>query len=173
MNCRHVTRNVSAYLDGELTGVEMLEIRRHIMDCADCHAEFETIRMTKALVSRLSTAEPRDGFVAMLSVRLDEIQIPAYQRAWNHAVRTLRERVNPVRTAFVAVSVALIVLSARSIDQITVIQPDVMAQVPTVNIHPIDSLRPEILTMSTEPVYTAPIPIRPMNASFVSASFGP
>ena len=71
MNCRNVTNKMSAYVDGELTGEEMLVIRRHLSDCETCSLEHMTVRKTKLLLSKLRTAVPRDELLDNIMTRLD------------------------------------------------------------------------------------------------------
>ncbi len=44
MNCRNVEQNLSAFLDNELTGSQMLIVRRHIEECRACQTELEGLR---------------------------------------------------------------------------------------------------------------------------------
>ena len=59
MNCRRVVNLLSAYVDAELTGAEMFAIRRHMSDCSECAEEYESVRLVKHAVSRLSAVAPR------------------------------------------------------------------------------------------------------------------
>ena len=47
MNCRKVSHLLSAYMDGELAGVENLQIRQHLSNCDDCNDEYEELLGTK------------------------------------------------------------------------------------------------------------------------------
>ena len=42
-DCEHVLRQIELYLDGELVGVERLEIERHLGECSPCsgHSDFQ------------------------------------------------------------------------------------------------------------------------------------
>ena len=59
MLCSRVQNLLSAYLDRELTGAEMLEIRRHLRDCAPCEREREALLHVKQLLHVLPAAAPR------------------------------------------------------------------------------------------------------------------
>ena len=41
--CEHVLRQIELYLDGELVGVERVEIERHLGECSPCsgHSDFQ------------------------------------------------------------------------------------------------------------------------------------
>ncbi len=59
MNCRKIYQALSAYMDGELPGVDALVVRQHLTSCDACRAEYEGLRQTKQLLSRLRMKEPR------------------------------------------------------------------------------------------------------------------
>jgi mycothiol system anti-sigma-R factor len=42
-DCEHVLRQIELYLDGELVGVERVEIERHLGECSPCsgHSHFQ------------------------------------------------------------------------------------------------------------------------------------
>lgn len=62
MNCRYVESRMAGYLDGELTGEEMLSIRSHLYECKRCCAEFDGYRRVKQMVCALPTREPNSDF---------------------------------------------------------------------------------------------------------------
>ena len=53
MNCKQVNAKLSAYLDGELDGGEMLLLRTHLQDCQACDDELATLRRMKDLLAQL------------------------------------------------------------------------------------------------------------------------
>jgi len=53
----HVTRNLSAYLQGELSPDELLRIQSHLRDCSGCRNAFEEIRFGAGLASMLETVK--------------------------------------------------------------------------------------------------------------------
>lgn len=62
MNCRLAQSRLSAYIDGELDGREMLAVREHVGLCNCCRGELEELRSLKALLVRCSAPEPRLEF---------------------------------------------------------------------------------------------------------------
>ncbi|MCL5670408.1 MAG: zf-HC2 domain-containing protein [Acidobacteria bacterium] len=116
MNCRRVTNLLSAYVDGELAGVEMLEIRRHLSECEECTQEYEDVRFTKHALSQLANISPRADFAASISARLDEVTVSPYQKIFNCAVRYAHNRLSPVTAALAAIGVAFVILSAGSVN---------------------------------------------------------
>lgn len=122
MNCRRVSSLISAYMDGELTGVEMLQIRRHLDDCPACTSQYESLRSTKQLLSRLPYPEPRPGLAQALCARLDSIEIPAYQKLWHRIAVYGRQRMSPVPASCVALGAVLIFLMLHAVKG-----PDIVA----------------------------------------------
>jgi anti-sigma factor RsiW len=58
MHCGRVSNLLSAYIDRELAGTEMLQIRRHLDDCPGCSAAYGSLRRVKSLLSAAPPAEP-------------------------------------------------------------------------------------------------------------------
>lgn len=113
MNCRHVVNLLSAYVDGELTGTEMLEIRRHVSTCSECADEYQAVLFTKRAVSRLGAVAPREDFVLKLMASLDEVQVTPYQRAINSIARLFHKKFNPAAAALTASGLAIVIMSAN------------------------------------------------------------
>jgi hypothetical protein len=63
MNCGRVSNQLSAYIDRELTGVEMLQFRRHLNECDRCRSEHEALCRMKMMLGRLRSVEPPPAFV--------------------------------------------------------------------------------------------------------------
>jgi anti-sigma factor RsiW len=107
---------MSAYVDGELTGVEMLEIRRHLNECTECAEEYESTRFTKQMIFRLATVKPREDLVTSILTNLDAIEVPHYQRMLNSAARFVHQKLSPVAAALAVSGVALVIMSAGGVD---------------------------------------------------------
>jgi hypothetical protein len=58
VNCRKVSNLLSAYMDGELPGVEQLQIRDHLGCCPCCSDEYESLLTTKRMLARLCMKQP-------------------------------------------------------------------------------------------------------------------
>ncbi len=112
MNCRRVINLLSAYIDGELAGMEMLEIRRHLSECEECREEYDSILATKHALSQLSNVAPREDFLATVLARLDEVEITPLQRFKNAIVRHFAGRLSPVAAALAVSALALVILSS-------------------------------------------------------------
>lgn len=72
MNCRKVGSLLSAYIDGELLGVEHRQINEHLRDCAPCEEEHQSLLMTKRLLSGLSLPTPNFNLEDRLLNRIAE-----------------------------------------------------------------------------------------------------
>ena len=59
MNCRKVTHFLSAYMDGELPGVEHRQIHEHIAQCADCASEYHGLLQMKRMLAGMRLREPQ------------------------------------------------------------------------------------------------------------------
>jgi len=59
LNCRKANSLLSAYIDGELPGVEQMQVRTHIRDCRCCSDEHESLLLTKRMLSGVSMQAPR------------------------------------------------------------------------------------------------------------------
>jgi len=62
MNCKSVQTYLSAYLDGELSGRECLDVRDHLNHCASCGAEERQLRTLKQMLRGLPMYTPSEDF---------------------------------------------------------------------------------------------------------------
>jgi len=58
MNCKSVQSRLSAYLDRELGGDELLQMRAHMSLCRECRCEAEGLRALKSLLGGIECPEP-------------------------------------------------------------------------------------------------------------------
>ena len=70
MNCKGIQLKLAAYIDGELSGYEMIEIRGHLDRCANCQAEAEMVRQVKWVVNNLPTIEPDEQMPERLKAKV-------------------------------------------------------------------------------------------------------
>lgn len=66
MNCRKINNLLSAYIDGELPGVEHRLIHEHLAYCELCRAEHEGLLHTKRMLARLRVQEPTHDLPASI-----------------------------------------------------------------------------------------------------------
>ena len=62
MNCKNVESSLSAYVDNELTGRDMLQVRDHLAACPACREELDVVESVKRLMSATPVPEPVIGF---------------------------------------------------------------------------------------------------------------
>jgi anti-sigma factor RsiW len=70
MNCKSVESRLSAYIDRELGGDELLEIRAHLSCCPACREEAEGLKSLKMLLGSVPCPEPPDGLCDRLTVNM-------------------------------------------------------------------------------------------------------
>ncbi len=99
MNCRKVTHLLSAYIDGELPGVESLQIRDHINWCSDCASEYHDLLSMKRLVGRLKIQEPANDIAGDI---LQNIRIETELLAERSPMVRFRQFTSSLRSAFAA-----------------------------------------------------------------------
>ncbi|MBV9340159.1 MAG: zf-HC2 domain-containing protein [Acidobacteria bacterium] len=68
MTCAEVKFMLSAYLDGAITGRQMYGLDQHLRVCAGCWRDYESLRRTQALLSKLGRARAPEDL--SLKVRL-------------------------------------------------------------------------------------------------------
>lgn len=115
MTCKAVSNRLSAYLDGELAGREMLDVRAHLAQCPQCELEYRELARMKQCLSGFGCAEPP----ADLEERL--------VRSVLGPARTSTSIVRPVRLGWAMVAVAAAALAVVAITRNNV-AADVAAQ---------------------------------------------
>ncbi|MGC2448888.1 MAG: zf-HC2 domain-containing protein [Candidatus Sulfotelmatobacter sp.] len=68
LQCPEAKQLFSPYLDGALTGTEMLALQKHLAECAGCNRQYEALRRTQDLLS--SVARPKVPTDLGLKLRL-------------------------------------------------------------------------------------------------------
>jgi anti-sigma factor RsiW len=66
MNCKAVQTRLSAYLDRELTGEELLQLRAHLATCSECKSEENELRMLKSMLGQLPAPQPTEDLADRL-----------------------------------------------------------------------------------------------------------
>lgn len=70
MNCKSVQSRLSAYLDREMNGDELLQVRRHLSNCPDCREEEESLRTLRRLLAEAPIPEPPADLADRLTARV-------------------------------------------------------------------------------------------------------
>ena len=58
MNCRKVNQLLSAYMDGELRGIEHRQVFEHIARCVECSREYESFLQMKRMLGCMRNQQP-------------------------------------------------------------------------------------------------------------------
>ncbi len=77
MNCNHVKSQLSAYIDSELSGAQMLAIRSHLTACNECRKEMSELRAVKTGLSQLVDHLPDATLSQRILAHAIEAQAPA------------------------------------------------------------------------------------------------
>ena len=70
LRCPQAKRLFSPYLDGAVTGAEMLALQNHLSDCATCHGEYQALQRTQQLLSSLGRAKAPEDLGLRLRVAI-------------------------------------------------------------------------------------------------------
>ena len=68
MQCPKAKRLFSPYLDGAVTGGEMIALQQHLLECAGCNAQYQSLRRTQQLL--VSVGRPKAPADLGLRLRL-------------------------------------------------------------------------------------------------------
>ncbi len=174
MNCGRTSRLISAYLDGELPGSEMLAIREHIRICERCAAEMEDIRQVKAAMARLSPVRPAADLEARLLAAVAQVETPAPVRLGTWLHERLLGHLQPAAAA-VGVCAVLLALSVGHLPQAEHWQDPLserMTQAVTLPQLPEDRAIEKLLSASAAPVELpgARMPVEPVFASHATTT---
>jgi hypothetical protein len=72
MNCGEVKELFSPYLDGQVSGVEMNALHRHMEECAHCAREYAAVRRTQQLLSRVGRKKAPVDLALKLRVAISQ-----------------------------------------------------------------------------------------------------
>jgi hypothetical protein len=78
LQCPQAKRLFSPYLDGAVTGTEMLALQNHFAQCPTCHGEYQALRRTQQLLVNLE--RPKSPADLGLKLRLAISREAAYAR---------------------------------------------------------------------------------------------
>jgi Putative zinc-finger len=70
LQCPRAKRLFSSYLDGAVTGAEMLALQDHLSDCAECNGEYQELRRTQQLLVSVGRAKAPEDLGLRLRVAI-------------------------------------------------------------------------------------------------------
>ncbi|HUV04780.1 MAG TPA: zf-HC2 domain-containing protein [Armatimonadota bacterium] len=129
MNCRKVQSLISAYVDCELSGLEMLAVRQHLSDCGECTLEFESLLGVKKALGSLCAQRPTSDLANRICARLDQLSLPKGNLILAALQANLTAFPARLRWAAAGLSVFTVLLMLRA-GQMSTNQP-LLAQLPS------------------------------------------
>ncbi len=72
MVCKKISKELSSYLDNEVSLKKSQKIEKHLKRCANCSYRFEQLKKIHILTQKALFKEPKKGFYERLSPRLEE-----------------------------------------------------------------------------------------------------
>jgi len=88
VNCRRTINLLSAYIDGELPGIEHRQVHNHLPQCCECEREYLSLLQMKRMLGSLRVQEPSIELpqVILHRVHLAEREAEGHQNTGWHGV---------------------------------------------------------------------------------------
>ena len=167
MDCREFRDNHFAFIDDTLSGIELVGMQRHIVECEDCAKHDAIVRRSLLLFHNLPRIEPSAGFSERLHARLHELKETEGSSAFNHSGKF---------AAGVAIASVLMLgyigNSLRNVDAPRdIVFPPVVASLPESEMAPIVTPAPALVASVAAglPIWTAALYAELHPIHFVSA----
>jgi hypothetical protein len=109
-NCREIQRELSAYLDGELTPSLRAEVETHLTSCARCRQEFSEMKMLATGVGALPTLKPAPRFLAEVRRKIAHAEKPGSMTWQDYVFRPFWLKI-PLEAAALIVIIGLVMRS--------------------------------------------------------------
>jgi hypothetical protein len=93
MTCAHAKSLLSAYLDGVITGKQMYALDLHIQDCGTCGEEYQSLRRTQSLMSRIGRAKAPDDLSLKIRLAISREAAQVRQPLWGSFILRLENSV--------------------------------------------------------------------------------
>jgi hypothetical protein len=101
--CRRTRRQFSLYLDGALTGAQMLRLQEHLSGCESCNQEYQELRRTQQLLVGMKRPKAPEDLGLRLRVTISREAARArspYQGLLVRLENALRENMVPAMAGF-------------------------------------------------------------------------
>jgi len=72
MVCKKIRKELSSYLDNEVSLNKRVKIEKHLKGCTNCSYRLEQLKKIHTLTQKALCREPKEGFYERLSPRLEE-----------------------------------------------------------------------------------------------------
>jgi hypothetical protein len=110
MTCVQAKSIFSAYLDGAVTGRQMYALDQHLQLCNGCRSEYESLRRTQALVSRLGRTKAPEDLSLKLRLAISHEAARARQPLWGNLVFRLENALRAFMVPATAGVVATVII---------------------------------------------------------------
>ena len=138
MTCVQVQSMLSAYLDGAVTGKQMLSLGRHMEDCGSCEHEYHSLRRTQQLLTNIGRAKAPEDLSLKLRLAISREVARARQPFFGHLLLRLENSLRSFMVPATAGLVATVAIFALLMGFITPVQAD------TADVPLLLSTRPEL-----------------------------
>jgi len=166
MDCREFHDNHFAFIDDTLSGIELVGMHRHIVECSSCAKHDAAVRRSLLLFRNLPRIEPSADFADRLNARLKEIK--KHDDVDFHHSRRF--------AATVAITSMLMLgyigMSLRDVDTPQdIVFPPVVASLPEQEFSPITTPAPALVASAAAglPIWTAALYAELQPVHFASA----
>src|SRR5882724_8962074 len=106
LQCPQAKPMLSPYLDGVVTGTEMLALERHMSACADCNGHYSSLRNTQRLLASAGRPKaPADlGLKLRLAISREVAQSkrPPFEGLWVRLENSFRASLVPATAGFLS-----------------------------------------------------------------------
>src|SRR3984885_5468186 len=86
MKCTEAKSMFSPYLDGAVTGTQMLSLTRHLDGCVDCQREYISLRQTQQLLAKVRRRKAPDDLSLKLRLAISR-EVAQARRPYFHDLR--------------------------------------------------------------------------------------
>src|SRR5689334_19964905 len=89
---------MSAYMDGELSGIEHRLIHQHLARCPECQEDYESLLQLKHLLAGMSIKEPSKSLPALILQEIEDDEVRSMERSPAAWVRKFQQSIRrPIR----------------------------------------------------------------------------
>lgn len=124
MTCVQVKSMLSAYLDGVVTGKQMLWLGRHLEDCGSCGRQYESLRSTQQLLANVGRAKTPEDLSLKLRLAISREAARRKQPYFGNLMFRLENAIRGFMVPATAGLVAMIAIFALLMGFITPVQAD-------------------------------------------------
>jgi hypothetical protein len=124
MTCVQAKSMLSAYLDGAITGKQMLSLGRHLENCGSCEQEYEALRHTQQLLAKVGRAKAPEDLSLKLRLAISREVARSRQPYFGNLALRMENAMRGFMVPATAGLVATIAIFALLMGFITPVQAD-------------------------------------------------